>query len=284
MSYHFRPNHYYRMPTHFGPSLGPRQGPDGRHFACIDSPDDTMLLATFKADKTQLEKLMPPGFSVREPCTVTFDFSFITNIEWLAGRGYNTFGLSVPATYHGKKDTVHGDLLLVLCENKADPILTGREDLGFAKIYCEIPEPQIIGNDVICRASWDGFEFASLKVSGLEAISPEDYAKQSEANNTDQPPSQGTLHYKYIPKTGSPGESDVEYAPLTPGDWPNLKLQRVKQSHHAELSFNKATWEQLPTLVHIVNTLSDLTLGECTQALMTKTVGGNNLSGQRILR
>lgn len=283
MSYLFKPNHYYRMPTHFGPSLGPRQGPDGRRFACIDSPDDTMFLATFKADKAQLEALMPPGFTVREPCTVTFDFSFITNIEWLAGRGYNTFGVSVPATYHGELDTVHGDLLLVLWENKADPILTGREDLGFSKIYCEIPEPQIIGNDVICRASWDGFEFASLKLSGLEDISPEAYSKQSEDIPENQPVSEGTLHYKYIPKTSSPGESDVEYAALTPAEWPNLKLEKVKQTDNATLSFNRGTWEQLPTLIHIVNTLSELTLGECTQALMTKTVGGNDLSSQRIL-
>jgi len=284
MSYQFKPNQYYRMPTHFGPSLGPRQGLDGRRFACVDSPDDTMLLATFKADKTQLEKLMPPGFTVREPCTITFDFSFITNIEWLAGRGYNTFGVSVPATYNGEKDTVHGDLLLVLWENKADPILTGREDLGFSKIYCEIPEPQIIGNDVICRASWDGFEFASLKISGLTEISPDEYAKQSATTSADQPVSEGTLHYKYIPKTGCPGESDSEYAALTPGDWPNMKLDLVKQTDTAVLTFNSATWEQLPTLVHIVNTLSALTLGDCTQALMTKTRGGNDLSSQRILR
>ena len=29
MSYTFKPDCYYRMPTHFGPSLGPRQGIDG---------------------------------------------------------------------------------------------------------------------------------------------------------------------------------------------------------------------------------------------------------------
>ena len=33
MSYIFRPDSHYRMPTHFGPSLGPRQGLDGRRYA-----------------------------------------------------------------------------------------------------------------------------------------------------------------------------------------------------------------------------------------------------------
>lgn len=280
MSYVFRPDSYYRMPTHFGPSLGPRQGLDGRRYACVDSPNDTVFQATFKADKAQLEKLLPPGFTLREPCAISFEFSFITNIEWLAGRGYNTFGVSIPATYNGTIDTVHGDLLLVIWENKTDPIITGREDLGFAKIYCEIPEPQCMGANAICRASWDGFEFASLQLSGLVEINKEDQTTES----TGTVPSEGILHYKYIPKTGCPGEADVEYAALTPAEWPNMKFDLIKQAQTATLTFNCGTWEQLPTLVHIVNSLSDLTLGACTQAMMTKTRGSKDLSDQRILR
>lgn len=282
MSYVFHPDNYYRMPTHFGPSLGPRQGLDGRRYACIGSPNVTAVQATFKADKEQLSNLLPPGFSLREPCEITFDFNFNTNIEWLAGRGYNTFGASIPATYNGTIDTVHGDLLLVFWENKADPIITGREELGFAKIYCEVPDMQCVGDDIICRASWDGFEFSSLKLSGLVEVELEDLPSEPESRIS----SEGMLHYKYIPKTGSPGEADVEYATLTPGagEWPNIKFDLVKQAETATLVFNRGTWEQLPTLVHIVNALSELTLGECTQAMMTKTRGAKDLSDQRILR
>jgi hypothetical protein len=239
-----------------------------------------MFQATFKADKRQLERLMPPGFTLREPYTITFDFSFLTNIEWLAGRGYNTFGASIPATYNGTEETVDGDLLLVIWENKADPILTGREDLGFSKIYCEIPEPQCLGDDVICRASWDGFEFASLKLSGLVEVGGD----EPPAGPADEVLSEGILHYKYIPRTGCPGEVDAEYAVLTPAKWPNMKLNMTMQAETASLNFNRGTWEQLPTLVHIINTLSELTLGECTQAIMTKTLGGKDLSDQRIIR
>ena len=279
MSYIFHPDQIYRMPTHFGPSLGPRQGVDGRRYANTTAPDDTMYQATFKADKNQLEKLLPPGFSLREPYTLSMDFSFITNIEWLAGRGYNTFGLSTPVTYHGEQETVHGDLLFVLWENKADPIITGREELGFSKIYCEIPPPQIFGDTVICRASWDGFEFATFTLKGLVDCQPEDLPAEPETQ-----PSAGTLHYKYIPKTGVPGQADAQYAVLTPGDWPNIKLDQMQKTDSASITFHPGSWEQLPTLVTIVNTLSELTLGECTQALMTKTRGGKDLSDQRILR
>ena len=280
MSYLFQPNSYYRMPTHFGPSLGPRQGLGGRRYDCIDTSNSILFQATFKADKAQLEELLPPGFTVREPYTVTFCFDYISNIEWLAGRGYNTFGVSIPATYHGSTNTVHGELLLVLWESKADPIITGREDLGFSKIYCEIPEPQYLGNTVICRASWDGFEFASLTLSGLVETKSEDLPTASA--NTE--PSAGKLHYKYIPKTGCPGESDAEYITLTPAGWPNVKVEQVKQADIATQVFNRATWEQLPTLINIVNTLSELTLGECTQATMTQSRGTKDLSDQRILQ
>ena len=88
---------------------------------------------------------MPPGFSLRYPNIVCLSFIYSTEVEWLAGRGYNLFGVTVPATYNGQQDVVDGDLQLVLWENMADPIITGREDLGFAKVYCELPEPQFMG-------------------------------------------------------------------------------------------------------------------------------------------
>ena len=276
MSYIFRSDRTYRMPTHFGPSLGPRQGLDGRRYTDKQAPKATTIKATFEANGSQLEPYLPPGFQLREPHRITFDFCYVTGIEWLAGRGYNTFGVSIPATYQGQHDRVEGELLLVLWENMADPIITGREDLGFAKVYCELPEPQIIGDSVLCRASWDGCQFASLKLSGLKEIALEELPAP--------PPSEGTLHYKYIPKTNIPGEADAAYAVLTPADWPNVVVESTLQAADTSCNFRQSTWEELPTLVHIVNALSALELGQCVSAAVLKTHGGKDLSDQRILR
>jgi len=71
MSYSFRSDQRYRMPTHFGPSLGPRQGLDGRRYACVDSSVDTSIQATFKAQPDQINRLLPPGFLVENPITLT---------------------------------------------------------------------------------------------------------------------------------------------------------------------------------------------------------------------
>jgi len=279
MNYSFKPNMRYRMPTHFGPSLGPRQGLDGRRFDCKETPKVKSARATFRAKTARLEKLLPPGFVLREPHTITFYFEYITECEWFAGRGYNTFGVNIPASFSGEEETVHGELVLILWENKPDPIITGRDDLGYSKLYCEIPEPQLLGNEIVCRASWDGFEFACLTLSNLDEI-PKDRFDQL----PEPPPTDGMLHYKYIPKTGAPGEADAEYAVLEPAEAPNAKLDELKIGGQAQLQIRKGSWEQLPTLVHIVDALAEISLGDCTEAVWVRLHGGKDLSDMRIIR
>ena len=55
-------------------------------------------------------------------------------------------------------------------------------------------------------------------------------------------------------------------------------------AQNAHCHFRHSTWEELPTLVNIVNTLSDLTLGDCLEATLMESRGGKDLSDQRILR
>ena len=50
------------------------------------------------------------------------------------------------------------------------------------------------------------------------------------------------------------------------------------------VQFHRAIWEDLPTMFHIVNAFHELEIQEYRGASMTKTVGGKDLSDQRILR
>lgn len=278
MPYKFRPGMFYRMPTHFGPSLGPRQGADGRKFANIDSPRITSLSVSFLTNREQLEALLPEGFSVGAEPVVTIQSSYMKEIEWLAGRGYNTLGVSWPAVFNGKEDRVSGSFLSVLWENLADPITSGREELGFNKVYCELPEPAVLPGQVICVAAWLGFQFMDMKLSNLKQLSAKEIAALGgkAAGN-------GTLHFKYIPRTGEWGKADVAYATLTPAVRPN---QVVKEAWRGDgiVAFHPATWEDLPTLFHVVNAFHNLEIKEYRGAMMVRTVGGKDLSDQRILR
>ena len=282
MSYRFQPGMMYRMPTHFGPSLGPRQGENGRKFACKDNPKTTTISLSFLTSRDQLEELLPEGFEVGEEPVVTVSASYMTEIEWLAGRGYNILGVSFPAVFKGEQDRAAGDFLAVLWENMCDPIVTGREELGYAKIWAEIPEPRAIEGRTECTASWMGFKFLDMKMTDLKQL-PVETAPAPMDEEPDDGTLRGILHYKYIPKTGEWGSADVSYAVLTPAGVPNQVITE-RWEGEGSVEFHSATWEDMPTQCHIVNAFAKLKIEAYRGAKLTKSVGGKDLGDQRILR
>ena len=273
MPYVFQPKKLYRMPTHFGPSLGPRQGPDGRRFT-EDKRKWTTYSVSFLSNREQLEALVPPGFSIEEEPVVTVTGRYMTEIPWLAGRGYNMLGVYFPVTFREAVDHVKGDLLMVLWENLAEAIMTGREELGFAKIYCELPTPQVYEDRVRLTANWQGYRFFDMLQFDLQPTSQEDASGGR---------SEGVLHYKYIPKTEDWGEADVAYATFTPAaQESSVVLERWRGK--GRLSFHEASWEDLPTQCDIVNTLAALEIQDYLGASVVKGYGSGDISHQRILR
>jgi hypothetical protein len=283
MAYKLDPNKMYMMPTHFGPGLGPRQGPGGRKFECVDTPKITSRSVSFLSNREQLDALIPDGMGleVGEEPIVTVYASYMTEIEWLAGRGYNVLGVNFPVVFKGKQNRAVGNFLTVLWENLTDPILTGREQLGFSKIYCELPEPSILGGETHCTASWLGFKFLDIHLQNMKPVDlnkpTEDSAEQDDDVLT------GILHYKYMPRTGEWGVADASYIVLTPEATPNAKVQETWEGE-GTVQFHKARWEDLPTQYSIVNTFHELEIKEYRGATITKSVGAKDLSDQRILR
>ena len=64
MGYKFLPDRMYRMPTHFGPSAGPRQDEHGGKFANVDAPTCTEWTVSFLTRAEQLEALLPEGYGL----------------------------------------------------------------------------------------------------------------------------------------------------------------------------------------------------------------------------
>ena len=277
MPYSFQPDAMYRMPTHFGPRTGPRRGPDGRGFECIDSPKSTSYSVSYLTHSEAAEALLPPGFALNGEAVVTISATYMKEIDWLAGRGYNTLGASLPVSYCGRKDNVSGSLLLVLWENLTDPILTGREELGFSKIYCELPEPVVYDGTNHCVGSWLGYRFLDLRLHDMTELTEQEIAALSEKAGGD-----GTLHYKYVPRTGEWGTADAEYAVLTPAHTPNRRVLGMWQGQ-GTVAWHRARWEDMPTQYNIVNCLAELEILEYRGATIAQTIGGKDLSDQRIL-
>jgi hypothetical protein len=88
MTYRFERGRLYRMPTHFGPAPGPRQMPPEANAEPTRSPRKTLVAASFLSDPNSLEQLLPPGSTLVGEPVVTVEFHYMTDIDWLAGRGY----------------------------------------------------------------------------------------------------------------------------------------------------------------------------------------------------
>ncbi|MEM7344651.1 MAG: acetoacetate decarboxylase family protein [Chloroflexota bacterium] len=278
MPYKFQPDQMYRMPTHFGPRTGPRRGPDGRKFECIDNPKSLTISASFLSNADQLNELLPHRFELNGEPIVTVYVTYMTEIEWLAGRGYNVLGVTIPARFNGEVNQVQGAFLTVLWENLTDPIITGREELGFSKIYCEIPPATVLRGDYHFMASWMGFKFLDVNVTNLKQQTPEEIAALGKNNASD-----GTLHYKYMPRTGEWGTADISYPVLTPATGGNGVIQErwVGDGH---IQFHPARWEDMPTQYNIVNVLHGLEIKEFRGGSVARSVGGKDLSDQCILK
>ncbi len=139
--------------------------------------------------------------------------------------------VSWPATFTGSRDRATGKFLAVVWENLADPIISGRCEIGHPKLYAEIQEPRRWDGTQICAAGWMGFRFLELEVSKVRDAEPVRPAAASD----------GTLMLKYVPRTGAWGETDLCQVTLTPSDDPDNHIEQRQTGagtvrfHNAEL-------------------------------------------------
>jgi hypothetical protein len=269
MSYSFIPGARYRMPSHFGPMFGPRNIPPSVSLDHTRFPRSTVVTYRFLSTVEALSNHLPPGFEVSGEPVVSLDIAYITEIPWLAGRGYNLALVSWPAVFRGAEDTEVGRFAAVLFESFADPIITGRDELGHPKIYCEIP-PLIVSDDAVtARLAWDGHEFLRVQVSGLSPERP--------ATAIDDFPTGGWLQWKYIPGTPPSAGPDASYPthspdPLAADIHPNMTID-ARHFGQGTLTRHRVRWEDMPTLWNVVNGIAALPHLEPRLAVVTKTHG-----------
>jgi hypothetical protein len=264
------------MPTHFGTTTGPRQGPDGRPFDWRDNPLRTTASVCFLSEQEPLARLLPPEFVLAGLPVVTVEWTALEHLAWLAGRGYNMLGVKFLARFRGAQDDVTGEFLSVLWENLADPIISGREELGFNKRYAELPAPERSATAFSATASWLGHHFFELQLQDLVPVADPTPLLPG------QPASAGLLHLKHMPRTGAWGETDTHHAALTPSANSHYRRQ-ARWEGRGRCAFITSSWAQLPTLSHIVNPLAALPVCEWLGASLEQGVGGKDLSDQRAL-
>ena len=264
-----------RMPLGYGPSPGPRQDSQGRPYSGWPQSSAEVYTVTFRAPRRQLEDLLPHGyFSISgEGATAraSLKFTKLINLPWLAGRGYNHFGLYIhDVNCHGREENINGSYLSVLFENMADPIITGRDELGYAKIFATL-EDTCDHSSLDLKMGWEGSQWGSLVIKNFEKV-PSDPQDQVISP---------LLHLKYFPRTGEVGAADVEYPTVTPSR--SVRLQEIYEANpdDVELKFDSLGWSSLPTLHHIVDKLAKIQILEITKVEFEIHGGGDDVSSQR---
>jgi Acetoacetate decarboxylase (ADC) len=288
MSLTFKPNVRYRMPVFFGPAPGPRQKHDGTPWTAEESGHANIQWATlgYRTHKEKLEALLPEGCSLNGDPIVYVTMGFFRNLYWLAGRGYGAINVEIPVTYTGKSETIRGGLCLALWEGRPDAIMTGREELGFPKLFADIPDVRLHPDSgaISGQASWLDFKFFEFEMHDFESAPAGDMRLPGAPG--------GPMHFKYMPRTGQfgSGGADVTYItssqPLpdsggtstSPIKFENADFKRWK-AKGGSVKWNRATFQQLPTTCHIVNGIADLEILEYVSAEMIEfTIPGNGVA------
>lgn len=285
-----------RVPLSFGPSPSPRQDHYGRPIPANDSRF-TAYSIRFRSSATYLKTLFPtPEFSFSSPGTVaeaSFRCTELSNMGWLGGGGYKYLGLWIHGVQYTRKDgsKVHGSLLVVLLESLADPIITGREELGMPKLFCDIDIASKEGGSTSIECSWRGAQFLRMHLDGLkeEVAGDKVEAKEEVPNGTTptgppgppKPEEQGTLIYRYIPAVGKPGEADAAYPVLIREGSGSSSIPRVVEktcrSQESRLEFQEGDWQSLPTLHHIAAGLAEIPVFSVVEAKVEEGRGVDDL-------
>jgi hypothetical protein len=258
----------YRMPVSFGPAPGPRNLPADKRDLRYRKQATTLTLSAM-TDAEVLARLLPEGFALRGEPRLTVSVINLSDVGWLAGRGYNILMVRFPAAWRGQEN-LDGHFVPVVWENMADPILTGRDELGWCKINADIPDLREQDGTWTSTAAWEGYPFFEAQAEGLR---PAD-------GSSDPAP---LLFQKYVPRTGEWGTADASYATATGEEAAEQELLGAKRGT-GRFAFRAARWEDMPTQYPIVNALAALPLADFGPATLLRTSGGGDAGGQRILR
>ncbi|KAL5115928.1 hypothetical protein ACEQ8H_006150 [Pleosporales sp. CAS-2024a] len=280
----------WRMPTAFGPMPGPRQDFYGRPRDGSKATFTTVSLK-FKTSRTLLENLFPTEqleFAAADTVAyATFAVTQLGNLEWLGGKGYSHLGLYIHGVQYTRENgrTTTGTYLPLLFENLADPIISGRDELGFPKLYCEL-DAQHDGDKYSLQAGWMSSKFCSLSISGLrEQHTAADGEGPGQKSNEE-----GMFFSKYMPATGATGskergQADVEYMAFLPNDeGPSAVAKKVEKTliaSSADISFDALDWKALPTLHHIVERLKEIPIYGVVEAKVVEGTGVGDVGAAR---
>jgi acetoacetate decarboxylase len=253
------PQGTYMMPAHFGQRpFSPRSSGWYR--------DVTSMSLSFVTDAERLSHYLPDPFRVADLPTITITYARNRNVDWLAGHGYNLVAVTAAARFRGECDQLDGNYCLVMWENLADPILTGRELQGIPKLYAEIEDHTVDDGRWSTRVSHFGHSFLEIAVDGLRVPTEAEVAAAAAAREGRDHP----MAWRFLPAVGGFGPGVSEFT-----TYPSENVIEQAWVGEGAFTWHTQTWEQNPTQCHIINALAELPVLEKLPSVVAR--GSTNL-------
>jgi hypothetical protein len=262
------------MPAEFGLPFGGDQATAEEAGKVAYPRTSTTLSVSFLTREDQLEEILPEGkgLELRGEPVVTVSANYnVGDLRVWGGRSYDLIVMSFPVTFRGKERNVAGDYAPIIWENLTDPIITGRELIGWSKVYADIEPLRVTGRRAFGSAGWYGFKFLDFAIDGMRQLTEQEVAVRQEA--LVESPSEGSIHHKYIRRTGTMDQTDADYLTMSTNKGapePQVKSFEAWTGEGA-IEFHAGSWRDLPmTLLGAVNAFADLEVKRVSSAVLSK--------------
>ena len=219
---------------------------------CGPYDDVTSIVIMYRTDMEQLRALIPEEFGITHPA-ISIAYQKCNGVQWMGGSEYSLCTVSTPVQYLETKEPIDGVFHHVLWENKAAPILGGREEAGMPKIWADIPDYRRLNKNLTINISHEGRTFLEMNLVEERPFTAEEITEMNENHGRFV-----QFGWRYIPKVGPfPGAalSEATYYPVD-----NEYLAGVTCSGTVAWTVLKP--EQHPMQHGIISTLASLPILE----------------------
>lgn len=245
-------NQIYHMPPFFG-------GDAFDHDMEARVNDVTGRNFTLMTDGSRLADYLPEGIEQLRP-ELAISYCQLLEVEFMAGSAYNLVQVSVPVRFNGKRDPLEGNFPLVIWENNPRPILGGREESGQPKIFADIEDLHIFGQEYSTNVSFERNTFLRLETTEPQSLDDAtlELAKAASA-------SYYMIGWRYIPKVGMPGAELSQ-----PVLYPQGMTVTGAWAGKGTVQWTELSFEQNPSQYKIIRGLARLPVNAMGPAALKK--------------
>lgn len=212
----------------------------------------------FETDPEAMKPFLPDGVVLDKPEVWYFQNTY-RNVSFLAGRGYNFFGVRFFARYPEKD--MDATMYIVCLMDDGFAVMTGREGGGFPKLLADVHEPIRTKTGYRSEVFSYGHKLLEVEIKNLTKATEEQRKAYA-----DSLVSWRTFLHKYYPSITKPGVAAINVLSTC------YATTIVDELYYGEGSSKlfDTEWKDTPALYGVVQGLQKLPVKKYLQAFVYK--------------